>query len=265
MSQVVWITDPHFNFLGSHGGSLAGKQLRKTYPSLSAVVLTGDLAEFKSFPGALKSFAAGVDAPVWFVLGNHDSYGGSVHGARTRAAAMGGRARWLTGAGIVAFGDTALVGQDGWYDGRCGDALGTSVYLSDFDYVKELRGLHRVRVVEVCQEIADADAKAAEEKLEEAVAKGFKRIVLATHVAPFQGASWHKGAISNSQWLPWFASKAMGDAILRVAYANPDISFLVLCGHSHSPGVFEPADNVKVLTGDAEYCEIRIAGVFDWT
>lgn len=39
---------------------------------------------------------------------------------------------------------------------------------------------------------------------------------------------------------------------------HPDRRLTVLCGHTHSPGVFRPAPNILVRTGGAEYGAPRI-------
>ena len=63
----------------------------------------------------------------------------------------------------------------------------------------------------------------------------------------------HEGEISNDDYLPFFASKITGDVLLKVAKANPEIEFLVLCGHTHSSAYYKPVDNLTVKAGSAEY------------
>jgi len=42
----------------------------------------------------------------------------------------------------------------------------------------------------------------------------------------------HKNKISTDDWLPYFSSKIMGDVLMQVAQENPQVEFLVLCGHT---------------------------------
>tara|TARA_Y100000992_G_C21264357_1_gene493095 strand:+ start:1876 stop:2103 length:228 start_codon:yes stop_codon:yes gene_type:complete len=63
----------------------------------------------------------------------------------------------------------------------------------------------------------------------------------------------HEGEISNDDYLPFFASKITGDVLLNAAKDNPDIDFLVLCGHTHSSSYYKPLDNLTVKAGSAEY------------
>lgn len=290
MTKVLWVTDPHLDFVHGDGAAIFGDYLRKENPEAGAVLVTGDIGEFNTFPKLIERFAQAVAIPVWFVFGNHDAYRGSVHGARSYAAKVAKGARWLSGAGVVPFGTTALVGQDGWYDGRLGEGAASSMLLHDFSVIKELRehfetALKRLRgvttaygalpervrqqsltpLVREVSRIADEEAKAAKVNLEAAVAQGYKKVVFATHVPPFAGAAWHLGKPSDPDALPWFASKVMGETLLEVAQGAPEVDFLVLCGHSHSPGEYQAAPNMRVVTGKAVYKAPDLAGVFDWT
>ena len=75
--RLAWITDPHFNFLPPFGARAFGQYVAKE-TGCDAVVLTGDIAESKSLEQASRGFAEGLDKPVYFVLGNHDYYSGSI-------------------------------------------------------------------------------------------------------------------------------------------------------------------------------------------
>lgn len=63
----------------------------------------------------------------------------------------------------------------------------------------------------------------------------------------------HMGKISDDEWLPYFASKAMGDVLLLSAQQNPSIKFLVLSGHTHSEANYQPLSNLTIKAGRAEY------------
>ena len=81
----------------------------------------------------------------------------------------------------------------------------------------------------------------------------FEQVLVLTHVPPFREACWHEGQISNDAFLPYFACRATGEAILDAASARPDRQVTVLCGHTHSGGECQPLPNLRVVTGAAEY------------
>jgi hypothetical protein len=69
-----------------------------------AVLLGGDIAEAGSLEGFLRLLAGRLHTPLYFVLGNHDFFGGNVAGIRGRLAALtreGLGASWLGEAGVV--------------------------------------------------------------------------------------------------------------------------------------------------------------------
>ena len=43
--------------------------------------------------------------------------------------------------------------------------------------------------------------------------------------------------------------------------AHPKSNLLVLCGHTHGGGEIKVLDNLRVLTGEAEYGRLRITGI----
>ena len=261
--KLVWVTDPHLSFLKRGGAKLFGKAVREEHANLDAVVVTGDIGEYDNFDEHIERFAEGAAAPVWFVLGNHDAYGGSVERAQKKAAAMSGLARWLPAQEPLPLGsESVLVGHDGFYDARHGLGGASSVFMSDFMYIDELKG-GGPTLVERVQTLADTAATEASLLLDRAIAKGPRRVVFATHVPPFPEAAWHEGAISDANWLPWMCSKVMGDVLLAKSAAHPHIQFEVLCGHTHGSGTATLAANLVVRTGDSEYRFPRVCGTLE--
>ena len=53
--------------------------------------------------------------------------------------------------------------------------------------------------------------------------------------------------------LPFFSCKAMGDVLLEMSEAHPNCQILVLCGHTHGGGEVQVTENLRVVTGAAEY------------
>jgi Icc protein len=269
--RLVWCTDPHLNFLPEGGAKAFGQGVLQDYPDLDGVLLSGDIGEFPNFLPLLDDFQKGLGKPVWYILGNHDAYQGSIAGMKAKAHAhTNPMTRYLVKEKLVELTpgiegldpSVALVGHDGWYDARNGDPKRSNVILSDFHWIKEFRGKWENAIIAVARMVADAAAAEALTLLEAAVAKGYKRIVFATHVPPYAQSAWHAGQMSDKNWLPWMSAQSMGDTIDRVANANPDVFFTVLCGHTHGAGRYQRQENVEVLTGHAEYRAPRVCGDF---
>jgi len=251
--NLGWLTDLHINFMRPEVFR-AFLEMLKGHPA-EVFVITGDIGEAHSCALYLKTIADAVQRPVYFVLGNHDFYQGSfaeVH-ARVRATVAAHKHLvWLRDAGALELTRaTALVGHDAWGDTRLGDFEHTQVMLNDFLLIDDLRGAP-ISVRDKLLALGDEAAAHLREHLPKAF-ETHAQVILALHVPPFQAAAWHQGKPSDDNWVPFFACKAAGDAILDLMRARPDRKLTVLCGHTHSPGEYRPLPNVTVLTGAAEY------------
>jgi 3',5'-cyclic AMP phosphodiesterase CpdA len=262
MPRVVWATDIHLEFCSPARVDAFVAEVSAATPA--AVVLAGDTSTAARVATTLRRLEERFPCPVYFVLGNHDCYGGSIGDVREQAAALtggGSRLRWLPSVGVVALSDaTALVGVDGWADGRCGDYWSSTVQLNDFRLIAELTGLDAGALLRRLHGLGDAEAALLRWLLAGAV-RAHRRVVVVTHVPPFGEAAWHEGRPSAPEWAPFFACRATGEALLEAADARPDVELLVLCGHTHGAGEYTPRPNLRVVTGAAAYGDPRSQGV----
>lgn len=261
--RLGWLSDIHLNFLADASAEafvrdLAGLQA-------DAWLVTGDIGEAGSVARYLQMFAARLPSPTYVALGNHDFYGGSLAAVRREVARLAGRSDrlvWLGGAGPQAVGGgVVIVGDDGWADARFGDALTTPVLLNDFLRIAELKGLARPDLVRTLNRLGDEAAARLAGKLDEA-SRLARRVVVLTHVPPFREAAWHEGRPCDDDWAPWFACRAMGEAILDCGRRHPRVGYLVLCGHTHGAGLHAPLPNVAVHTAGAAYGDPRVQRIF---
>jgi predicted MPP superfamily phosphohydrolase len=263
MKRLAWLSDIHLNFLSYD-------ERREFYDSVvetraDAALVGGDLAEAWSLSNILAEMAARLPIPVYFVLGNHDFYGRSIAAVRADAAAAVAKAPslvYLTQAGVVALGErTALVGHDGWADGRLGDYAGSKVLLNDYTRITDFIGLDAAARLAKLQELADEAVAHFRRILPEAF-DSYRHVILLTHVPPFREACWHEGHISGPEFLPHFASGAAGEALLEIMRPRRRRKLTVLCGHSHGRGTCRPLPNLEVFTAGAEYGQPEIEQIF---
>ena len=269
--RLAWLTDIHLNFVTD---SEATHFLQATCGQVDAVVITGDIAESPTIGMQLSLIEQCLGRPIYFVLGNHDFYRGSIVGTRhavSRIAAKSEHLVYLSDKSDVVelSSTTCLVGHDGWGDARLGDFDNSAVLrqLNDFRLISELtaecysQASFREEVKENLQALGDQSARILEQVLAKAV-KDHAQVIIATHVPPFREASWHEGRTCDDDWLPYFTCKAVGDVLLDAAESHVDCEFVVLCGHTHSGGKVRIRSNLQVLTGTAEYGRPTIQRVF---
>ena len=252
--RLAWLTDLHLNFVDID--CVEGLCRRIRDEGADAVLISGDIAEAPGVEAYLDLLGRQIDRPIYFVLGNHDFYRGGIVEVRAQDRRVLRRSpliHWLSAeAAIELTPETGLIGHDGWADGRLGDYAGSDVLLNDYFLIEDLAGLEPEARLEQLHALGDEAATHFRSTLPQALGR-YRRVIALTHVPPFREACWHRGNLSDDAWLPHFACKAVGDALMEIMSAHPDRELLVLCGHTHSAGEAGILPNLKVRTGAAEY------------
>ncbi|MEX2154719.1 MAG: metallophosphoesterase [Gemmatimonadaceae bacterium] len=262
--RLAWATDIHLEFCDD--AAIGGFLDNVAAAAPDALVLTGDIGQALSVSKFLRRIESGLQCPIYFVLGNHDFYKGSIAAARAEVGELtrsAERLHWLRVTGVIGLTpSSALIGVDGWADGRFGDYARSPVMLNDYLLIQELSGIRADERLRRMQLLAGEDAAILEKNLRAALAN-HRRVVVATHVPPFAESAWHEGKQSDGNWLPHFSSKACGDVLLAGADANADREILVLCGHTHGGGTVDVRPNLRVITGPAEYGAPGLQHIFE--
>ena len=261
--SLVWATDIHLDSVGPEQVVEFLHAIRSS--PCDGVLLSGDMSNAVNLEADLTMIADSLDKPVYFVLGNHDYYGGSIAGVRRIARNLtSSRIKWVAdGDGLELVPGVGLVGNGGWGDAQCGNCENTPVMLTDYFVIAELADVYdkdnddmtlrtQPALKEKLRELGREAAKDLRPQLMAAAGR-FPQVIVLTHVPPFREAAWHEGAPSREDWLPGFSCKAVGEELVRVAEAHADTSFTVLCGHTHSGGFARILPNLVVRTQAAEY------------
>jgi 3',5'-cyclic-AMP phosphodiesterase len=267
--RLAWLTDIHLNFVDA---VRFRDFLELVKQRADAVAISGDIAESRDVCHYLRSIEEVVQKPIYFVLGNHDFYRSSISQVRsmvTGLAAESKHLQYLTAMRVVELtAKTAIIGHDSWADGRFGDLNNSDVILSDHALIAELSRwfngyqLDKENLLRTMTSLADEAAGHFATVLEEAAGK-YPNVIAVTHVPPFREAAWYQGRTSSEDFLPHFACKAVGDVMQTVMREHPNSKLLVLCGHTHGGGEIQPSDNIRVLTGEAEYGKPIISGILE--
>lgn len=254
MKHLVWVTDIHLNFISTASVETFCRRIADAEPD--AVLVGGDIGEAPNVAAYLQSMAERLARPIYFVLGNHDFYHGSMVEVRQAMAALTRQSEWLRylpECGVVELTEyTGLLGHDAWGDGRIGDYAGSGVLLNDYRLIKGLTGLSKAARLHQLNALGDEAAEHLRRVLPDALAQ-FQRVLVLLHVPPFREACWHQGHISDADWLSHFTCKAVGDVLYEAMSARTDRQMTVLCGHTHGAGTAQILPNLAVKTGGAEY------------
>jgi Icc protein len=266
MKRLAWLTDIHLNFVRPRVGERFLTSLAET--NADGFLIGGDIGEATDVELHLNTLSNVLRRPIYFVLGNHDFYRGSIADVRTTVRNLCSAVpdlHWLVDAGVVPLTDeTCLVGHDGWGDGRLGDYRSSDVMLNDWVLIEEFGGLDEDREKRLAKlnALGDDAAVHLSTVLPDALRR-FRQVVVLTHVPPFREACWHEGRTSDDNWLPHFTCKAVGDVLRKAMTAAPGHRMTVLCGHTHSGGDAQVLPNLHVLTGSATYGQPAIQRVLE--
>ncbi len=252
--KLAWCTDIHLDQVDE--STLTRFLTQGKALNADGVLIGGDIGESSDLEGALSYICSRLEVPVWFVLGNHDYYGGSFHAVDSRMSRLhkqGEQLSWLPMSGVVYLGKkTALFGHGGWGDAQIGSFDSSNVFLRDFTDIGDLNELSkgaRNEYLRLRGRIAGQHIKGCFEQLSESV----EQVILLTHVPPFAEACWSSGTIAPDDWLPFYTCKAVGDAILEAVGGSYKGKVQVLCGHTHGEGIVNVHPRVQVITGGAEF------------
>lgn len=272
MARLVWSSDIHLDHAEQDELVVFFESVRESGADL--LVISGDISGGSTLPKWLNKIESELAIPVRFVLGNHDFYSSSFQktyevvrkAINKTSKAFNGSKRlvWLSDNIIETISkETALIGHDGWYDGRAG-IIGSAM-LNDFMCIEDLKSALMKSVLTFqckLKEIADQAASYIKITLEKAFTIRNK-VIMATHISPFPQATLHRGAPTNVNFLPYYCCVSMGRVLVDTMNNNKDKELVVLCGHTHGECEVNILPNLKVLVAGAEYGYPKLCGMME--
>ena len=264
LKRVAWATDIHLDHVDPDVARGFFQELIAAKPD--ALLLGGDIAVAETVETHLRQIDMMVEFPVYFVLGNHDYYYGSIQDVRLQMRTLthgSQHLRWLPEIGVAALTPrTGLIGCGGWGDGRLGDFEHSDVRLNDYVYINDLAALDRVELLAAIRKLGQEAATHLNRVLPEALRR-FEHILILMHVPPFAEACWHQGRRGDAKWLPHYTCGAAGEVIHAAARDNMYHHFTVFCGHTHGHADVHLLPNLQIKTGGVEYGNPRIQEIME--
>lgn len=262
--RLAWATDIHLDHCSADRIMRFCFEIRAS--GAQALCLTGDLAESHNLVDYLTELAEQIACPIYFVLGNHDYYQGSiaqVRQAMTELTQTSPWLRWLPAHGLQPLTESScLVGHDGWSDGRCGDYARSTIRLKDYRLIAEIAEAGDTGRLAVLNRLGDEAADWLRPHLQQALAQ-YRQIFVLMHPPPFREACLYGQEMADDNWAPHFICQAVGELLLEQVPAYPTSQIRVLAGHTHNACDIAILPNLRVQVGAAEYGSPVLAHVFE--
>ncbi|MCP5547773.1 MAG: metallophosphoesterase [Akkermansiaceae bacterium] len=252
--ELLWLSDIHLDRVDDDTKLEFLDQLRGV--RYDALLLTGDISNAKQLVGHLTdiSFACD-DRPVFFLLGNHDYFFGSMPEVERAVADLCQRHENLVPLGrgevIQLSPNTALVGHRGWYDGRAGFGVKTHVISPDRKWISDFRRLGRRAFFNRLGELGEASVDYFRSVLPKALDQ-YRNVLVGTHVPPFYQSLKFGGRHCRWERQPYFANCAAGKAIIGIARDYPGRKITVHAGHCHSATEAAISTNLTIRVAGAK-------------
>ena len=251
--RLIWLTDLHLD--------RAADEVREQFflrlgaQDFDAAVITGDISCGRQIADHLARIArVTAPRPAFFLLGNHDFYGSSfseVQKLVEKVCSGHGNLRQLGRGEIVPLGSSdALIGHQGWADGRAGWGPRSLAHNPDFHAIGDFCGLSRDEAFARMNELGKICARYFRGLLPYALTC-YRRVWVATHVPPFPHAARYDGEPCDRLRQPFYSNVSAGGVIRSIAEKFPGRRLTVLCGHTHCRAAVRAANNVDVLVGSA--------------
>jgi 3',5'-cyclic-AMP phosphodiesterase len=261
MKKILWITDAHLEHLSPSGEAAWFEKLAETKADI--LLLGGDTANSRIFSRMLCRIQKVFTGKIALVAGNHDYYHSSIADFRSELAC-------LQRNGVYVFepncqsnplklaDDIYLCGSGGWGDATAGSGIATEMALNDENFIAELKTRN---LSDRLRELGKESAMHLQTQLA-SVPDDATCVIILTHVPPWPEACWHEGRRSDSYALPRFCWQTGGNMISQTAHKMPQTKFTVLCGHTHSDGVWQDG-NITCHTAGSDYGRIAHSGMIN--
>ena len=189
--KIVWLSDTHMAALKKEELDKLFALVKENKPDI--VLIGGDICNGPHFLSAyLEKIIA---CPFYFILGNHDFYYGSIEEVKKRAQLLAQKTvngNYLTDLQVVHLAkNIALIGHDGWADGRAGDFMQSNILLNDYFCIQDLKNLSKKELLEKLNKLGDEAAAYFKKTLNEACAS-YKKVIILTHAPPFEEVCRYK-------------------------------------------------------------------------
>lgn len=253
-SKVLWLTDLHLDKADHRRKRALLAQISGM--EYDMLVITGDISSAPFLAGHLRELAAACSPrPLYFVLGNHDFYSGTIDAVEKEVDNVCRTTKnlhHLQGREIIPLShDTALIGNRGWADARAGWGNKTIIRSRDHHTIGDFRKLTKEALFTRMEMLGHESAVSFRRILPVALGR-YRHVVVATHVPPFHQAALYNGDPCGATHQPHFVNLSAGMALCGITRQFPRKRVTILAGHTHSSIHTWILGNLDVRVGGAQ-------------
>jgi predicted phosphodiesterase len=267
IKRVCWLTDTHLNVLAAAARQAFYQTVVEQ--QCDAIIITGDISETPSTTAQmLQEMHASIRSPIYFVLGNHDYFSSTVELAHKQMRLLhkqNSALVWLPLYEYIPLTKThALLGQDGWADARLGNFAIPDENDLDAQNIHDLieaKRTSRAALQKKMQHLADRDASQLQHQIEQAIHDGYQKLTVVTHIPPYAEVAWHRDKPYDEVKLPYFTSDAIATVLNKSSKKYPEVTFRVLCGHTHTARKAQITTNLSVNVGYAKTGSPKVVAI----
>ena len=281
--RLTWATDIHLDFITSpENPEVSSRNLDVFCETIKkensdAMILSGDISLSPYLTNHLFELERRLSFPVYFVLGNHDFWGGSFENVRNKVSSFSRHSDYLKYLSVSGYfmltSNVAVVGHDGWYDGFYSDPKKSNAMMNDWNSISDFSSANVYNFngsqaidLDVVLSVSRSQSLLAAKHIANGIKRviqqqDVKKVLVVTHVPPFTNPI-DKREYSLDLY-PWYSSKTMGDMLLEASKHNSNIEFEVFCGHVHTGFEGAITKNLYIHAGEAEYSQPRSQGSFN--
>jgi len=275
MARYAWATDVHLDHLRDSSQVIAFAEMIVA-TNCDGVIISGDISIAKHVTYHLAAIEKVLQRPIYFVLGNHDYYGGTIEAVRKEMSNLARISPFLKYLPLQSYhmlnSSTAIVGHDCWYDGILGNPQGSKFHLTDWSAISDYRNDYmnprkseeekRNLIIGTSRDLATEGVIHIQKGIKDAF-RYARRVIVVSHVPPYAESHIYEGKIGNDDAMPWFTCKLLGDMLSDASKAFPDRKIVSLSGHTHGQYQGKKTDNLDVLVGGARYGNPMIETIID--
>lgn len=283
MSSFVWMSDLHLDFYADNVNRVVYEITKICEPSdVRGLLISGDITTSRNLITHLAMIERALQKPIYFVLGNHDFYDSSYEDVNKQMVELSSMSNFLkylpTTPYVQINNNTVIVGANGWYDGIHGRPS-LDVIMMDWIRMKDYQELfigspqnwegsarakpctakHLALILDKSRELSLNSAQQVTRGIKSAKRNSMKNVIVITHIPPFPQVCFYKGLPSLPTFVAWYSSKLMGDVLTQAAEQLQDMTFTVLCGHTHERRSVEIKKNLRVVSGQAKFGEVVVS------